>query len=142
MRVKPGDSLHPKIIQSPAAAAAAASVTAAYALAKPEILGFADKEDPNSKVILVDTSQQDISVEINSIREEKKALERSLVELTTESSALKTKIEEVNGSYAELSKVWFPELIVEFFGIRLDQQSYHLHGLVSGITFSARTTCF
>lgn len=38
MRLKPRDIPRPKIFQSPAAAAAAASVTAAYALAKSEKL--------------------------------------------------------------------------------------------------------
>ncbi|KAL7109292.1 hypothetical protein ACP275_06G166700 [Erythranthe tilingii] len=104
MRVKPRDSLHPKILQSPAAAAAAASVTAAFALANPETVDFADKEDSNSKVIPVDTYQQNLSAEINSIGEEKKALELSLSEFTAETSALRTKLEEANGNYAELSK--------------------------------------
>ncbi|KAL0452030.1 UNVERIFIED_CONTAM: Acyl-CoA-binding domain-containing protein 4 [Sesamum latifolium] len=44
MRVKPRDTLHPKILQSPAAAAAAASVTAAYALAKAESLDSPKKK--------------------------------------------------------------------------------------------------
>lgn len=114
MRVKPRDSLHPKILQSPAAAAAAASVTAAYALVKPETLDFTEKEDLNSKVIPVDTSQQDLSVEINSIREEKKALELSLTEFMAENSAIKNKIEETNGNYAELSKVWYQNKILNF----------------------------
>ncbi|KAH6763516.1 Galactose oxidase/kelch repeat superfamily protein, partial [Perilla frutescens var. hirtella] len=104
LRVKPRDSLHPKILQSPAAAAAAASVSAAYALARPELLDFSEKEDLNSKIIPVDTSQQDLLAEINSIKEEKKALELSIAEVTAENSGIKTKIEETNGNYAELSK--------------------------------------
>lgn len=111
MRVKPRDSSHPKILQSPAAAAAAASVTAAYALAKPDLLNFIEKEDFNSKIIPVDTSQKDLSAEINKIKEEKKALELSIAEITAENSAIKTKIEEMNGNYAELSKVWCQNLI-------------------------------
>ncbi|KAL6573472.1 hypothetical protein OROHE_001931 [Orobanche hederae] len=98
MRVKPRDSLHPKILQSPAAAAAAASVTAAYAL------DIAEKEYSNSKVIPMDTTRQNLSLQINSIREENKALESSLMEITTENSGTKAKIEEANGNYAELSK--------------------------------------
>lgn len=104
LRVKPRDSSHPKILQSPAAAAAAASVTAAYALAKPDLLNFIEKEDFNSKIIPVDTSQKDLSAEINPIKEEKKALELSIAEITAENSAIKTKIEEMNDNYAELSK--------------------------------------
>lgn len=111
MRVKPRDSSHPKILQSPAAAAAAASVTAAYALAKPELLNFGEREDSNSKVIPVDASRKDLSAEINSIKEEKKALELSLAETTANNSALKLKIEEINGSYAELSKVRCQNLV-------------------------------
>ncbi|XP_042015300.1 acyl-CoA-binding domain-containing protein 6-like [Salvia splendens] len=104
MRVKPRDYLQPKILQSPAAAAAAASVTTAYALAKPELSSFSEKEDSNSKIIPVDTSQKDISAEINSLKEEKKALELSLAEITADNSAIKTKIEEINENHAELSK--------------------------------------
>ncbi|KAL6504099.1 hypothetical protein OROGR_026022 [Orobanche gracilis] len=104
MRVKPRDSLHPKILQSPAAAAAAASVTAAYALAKSEPSDIARKEYSNSKVIPMDTTGQNLSLQINSIREENKALESSLMEITTENSGTKAKIEEANGNYAELSK--------------------------------------
>ncbi|KAK6137847.1 hypothetical protein DH2020_028402 [Rehmannia glutinosa] len=79
-------------------------VKAAYALAKSEMLEMTEKEDSNYKVIPVDTSHQDLSVQINSIREEKKALDLSLAEITTENSAIKAKIEETNGNYAELSK--------------------------------------
>ncbi|GER33182.1 kelch repeat-containing protein [Striga asiatica] len=104
MRVKPRDSLSPKLLQSPAAAAAAASVTAAYALVKSEPLDMTEKDDPNSKVIAIDTTQQNLSVQINSLTEDKKALELSLAEIKTENSAIKAKIEEVNGNYAELSK--------------------------------------
>ncbi|KAL0403611.1 UNVERIFIED_CONTAM: Acyl-CoA-binding domain-containing protein 4 [Sesamum radiatum] len=69
MRVKPRDSLHPKILQSPAAAAAAASVTAAYALAK------AARRKEGFGITIIRTI-----------------------------SALKTKIDEANGNYNELSK--------------------------------------
>ncbi|KAL3838265.1 hypothetical protein ACJIZ3_022856 [Penstemon smallii] len=104
MRLKPRDSLHPKILKSPAAAAAAASVTAAYALAKSEMLEFTEREDSNFKAIPVDTSHKDLSVDITSIREEKRALESSLLELTANNSALKTKIEETKSNHSELSK--------------------------------------
>ncbi|KAL3649977.1 hypothetical protein CASFOL_006380 [Castilleja foliolosa] len=105
MRVKPRDALNPKILQSPAAAAAAASVTAAYALAKSEQVDLTEKEDSNSKTVPVDSSrQQKISVQIDSIREENKALESSLIEITTGNSAIKAQIEEANQNHAELSK--------------------------------------
>lgn len=97
MKPKPTNSSHPKIFQSPAAAAAAASVTAAYALTKPGKLDFAETEDSNNKV--------DLSVEINAIREAKKVIESSLVDVRAETSALKAKLEETNTTYADLSKV-------------------------------------
>ena len=105
MRPKLKDNLLPKIFQSPAAAAAAASVTAAYALTKSEKLDLTEREDSNFKVIQVDHSQQDLSVEISSIREEKRLLELSHKEVRSENYSLKAKIEEINGTHAELSKV-------------------------------------
>ncbi|KZV33000.1 acyl-CoA-binding domain-containing protein 4 [Dorcoceras hygrometricum] len=104
MRPKPRDALQTKILQSPAAAAAAASVTAAYALAKAELLELTEREDSNDRVVPVDISQKDVSVEINIIREEKKKLESSIMEITTENSALKARIEETRGYYTDLSK--------------------------------------
>lgn len=104
MRPKPRDSLHPKILMSPAAAAAAASVSAAYALTRPEKLDLTASEDSNFKEFRNGTSQKDFSYEIGVIREEKKELESSLAEVTTENSALKAKIDEVNFTYADLSK--------------------------------------
>nr|GLL35009.1 acyl-CoA-binding domain-containing protein 4 [Ipomoea trifida] len=104
MRLKPRDSLHPKILMSPAAAAAAASVTAAYALTKPEVLDLTEREDSNFKEVQNDTTRKDLSAEINAIREEKKVLESSLAEVAAENSAVKAKIEEVNNTHADLSK--------------------------------------
>lgn len=105
MKPKPRDSLPPKVLQSPAAAAGAASVTAAYALSKPEKLDFTEREDSNLKVIQVDHSQQDLSSQISKIREEKRLLESLLEEVSSENSTLKDKIVEINGTHAELSKV-------------------------------------
>ncbi|KAA8534467.1 hypothetical protein F0562_031984 [Nyssa sinensis] len=65
MKPKPRDSLQPKIFQSPAAAAAAASVTAAYALTKSGMLDFTEAEDSNFKVVQNNSSQRDLLIEIN-----------------------------------------------------------------------------
>lgn len=97
MRPKPSDSAHSKIFQSPAAAAAAASVTAAYALTKSEKMIQPEPQDLNFKV--------DLSVEISAVKEDKKLLESSLLEIQTENSALQAKLGETNSTYAELSKV-------------------------------------
>lgn len=99
MRPKPSDSAHAKIFQSPVAAAAAASVTAAYALTKSEKLILPEPQDSNFKV--------DLSVEINAVKEDKKLLESSLLEIQAENSAVQAKLVETNSTYVELSKVCF-----------------------------------
>lgn len=96
MKPKPSDSSHAKIFQSPAAAAAAASVTAAYALTKSEKLVFTEKQGSNLN--------GDLSVEINAVKENKKLLEFSLAEIQAENSALQAKLDENNTIYIELSK--------------------------------------
>lgn len=106
MRLKPRDSLRPKIFQSPAAAAAAASVTAAYALAKSDKLDFSNI-NLNPRVIESNPSEQDLTIEIDAIKEDKKVLELSLAEVRAENSRLREKIDEVNSTHAELSKVCF-----------------------------------
>ncbi|XP_048231831.1 acyl-CoA-binding domain-containing protein 4 [Ricinus communis] len=103
MRLKPRDMLRPKIFQSPAAAAAAASVTAAYALAKSEKLDFSNI-NLNSREVESHPSEQDITSEIDAIKEDKKVLEMSLAEVRAENSRLREKIDEVNSTHAELSK--------------------------------------
>lgn len=90
------DLSQPKILQSPAAAAAAASVTAAFALSK------AEKLESNSNGVV---SKNDINIEIEAVKEEKNVLELSLTEVRAENSKLKGAIEEVNGTHAELGKV-------------------------------------
>lgn len=106
MRLKPRDSLRPKIFQSPAAAAAAASVTAAYALAKSDKLDFSNI-NLNPRVIESNPSEQDLTIEIDAIKEDNKVLELSLAEVRAENSRLREKIDEVNSTHAELSKVCF-----------------------------------
>lgn len=104
MRLKPRDMLRPKIFQSPAAAAAAASVTAAYALAKSEKLDFSDIS-LNANGVENNPSEQDVAIEMDAIKEEKNELELSLAEVRAENSRLREKIDEVHNTHAELSKV-------------------------------------
>ncbi|KAI4382682.1 hypothetical protein MLD38_008618 [Melastoma candidum] len=89
MKPKPRDSVRPKILQSPAAAAAAASVTAAFALTnmeKPDVGGIENL------------------AEIDAVREEKRVIELSLKDVKDEVASLREKVDEVNGAHAELSK--------------------------------------
>lgn len=101
MRPKPIDTSRPKIFQSPAAAAAAASVTAAYALTKSDKFDF---NQSTFNVVEDKSSQHDLTIEIDAIKEEKKVLELSLEEARGENSTIRGKIEETNSTFTELSK--------------------------------------
>ncbi|KAK7343942.1 hypothetical protein VNO77_13080 [Canavalia gladiata] len=104
MRPKAKDTLRPKIFQSPAAAAAAASVTSAYALSKSEKLDFIPLDDINSKSSVNGHPQDDVTDKIKAIKEEKRLLELSIAEVRAENSKLGGEIEEVNNTHAELTK--------------------------------------
>lgn len=104
MRPKAKNSSGPKIFQSPAAAAAAASVTAAYALTKSEKLDFKQLDDIDVKPTVND-HPIDVSVDIESFKKEKQVVELSLAEVKAENSKLRRDIDEVNSTHAELSKV-------------------------------------
>lgn len=111
MRPKPRDSSHPKIFQSPAAAAAAASVTAAYALTKAENLDFKQLNDMNVKPT-ENGRPRDVTVKVESFEKEKQVLESSLAEVKAENSKLRGEIDEVNNTHAELSKVCNTRLVL------------------------------
>lgn len=104
MRLKPRDIPRPKIFQSPAAAAAAASVTAAYALAKSEKLDIPKTLSSKFAGIGNDLSEKDVRTDIDAIKEDKRVLELSLTEVRTENSRFREKIDEVNSTHSELSK--------------------------------------
>lgn len=107
MRLKPRDIPRPKIFQSPAAAAAAASVTAAYALAKSEKLDIPKTLSSKFAGIGNNLSEKDVRTDIDAIKEDKRVLELSLAEVRTENSRFREKIDEVNSTHSELSKVCF-----------------------------------
>ncbi|CAL5209047.1 unnamed protein product [Lathyrus oleraceus] len=104
MRPKAKNTLRPKIFQSPAAAAAAASVTSAYALSKSEKLDFTQLDVTNPKSSVNGHHQDDISVKIEAIKEEKRLLELSIAEVRAGNSKLGGEIHEVNSTHAELTK--------------------------------------
>jgi hypothetical protein len=105
MRPKEKDTLRPKIFQSPAAAAAAASVSSAYALSKSEKLDFMQLDDINPKSSVNGHHHDDAAVKIEAIKEEKRLLELSIAEVRAENSKLGGEIHEVNSTHAELTKV-------------------------------------
>ncbi|XP_062156918.1 acyl-CoA-binding domain-containing protein 4 [Alnus glutinosa] len=104
MKPKPSGSSLPKIFQSPAAAAAAASVTAAYAITKAENFYFPKAEDSSSKGTGNILSEQGVRNDIEAIREEKKVSELSLAEVRAENTRIRGQIDEKNGTHSELSK--------------------------------------
>ncbi|KHN00947.1 Acyl-CoA-binding domain-containing protein 4 [Glycine soja] len=98
------DTMRPKIFQSPAAAAAAASVTSAYALSKSEKLDFMQLDDINSKLSVNGHHKDDVVDKVEAIKEEKRLLELSIAEVRAENSKLGGEIEEINNTHAELTK--------------------------------------
>ena len=144
MRPKPRDTLRPKIFQSPAAAAAAASVTSAYALSKSEKLDFVQLDDINSKPPVNGHPLDDVTVKIHAIKEEKRLLELSIAEVRAENSKLGGEIDEVNNVHAELSKVGVTIFMWGYPIIYYVTVVYKLHiieYIFSGTPVSPGTTC-
>ncbi|XP_023635795.1 acyl-CoA-binding domain-containing protein 6 [Capsella rubella] len=104
MRLKARESSHPKIFKSPAAAAAAASVTAAYAIAKSDKSDYPPPANPTLNGIGTSIPESDIRNRIDAIKEEKRTLESSVAETQVENVKLREKIDEVNSSHTELSQ--------------------------------------
>ncbi|KAF9676617.1 hypothetical protein SADUNF_Sadunf08G0021200 [Salix dunnii] len=96
MRIKPTDASRQLLLVTEKSLAAA-SVTAAYALAKSEKFEFPNL-NLNSNGTGKNSTEQDL------LKEEKNVLELSLTEVRAENSRLTEKIDEVNGTHAELSK--------------------------------------
>lgn len=106
MRLSSRDSLQPKIYKSPAAAAAAASVTAAYALSKSENSHLSATSVSNFISPAINGYQSDIAAKIATYRKEKNELELLLSGARVENSTLRGKLDEISGTYTELSKVY------------------------------------
>ncbi|XP_010935816.1 acyl-CoA-binding domain-containing protein 4 [Elaeis guineensis] len=106
LKHKPRDSIRPRLLQSPAAAAAAASVTAAYAV----ITATDDKNiytttiKSNIKGAQAERSPEVVAVDTHAISAEKKMLESRLVEVRDENSRLQASLDEMNNSHTELLK--------------------------------------
>ncbi|OAY81116.1 Acyl-CoA-binding domain-containing protein 4 [Ananas comosus] len=106
MKPKPRDTLRPRLLQSPAAAAAAASVTAAYAV-------ISANDEKSIDINTVDDSDikgvqpngaQEFAIKVDELTTEKNNLESRLTEVREENSRLKTNLDAVNNSYSELGK--------------------------------------
>lgn len=95
MRPKMKDSAPRKIYQSPAAAAAAASVSAAYSIGSGK---------PVNGLVKAECPKLDGISNSNETKEAKRLLESSLAEAREENSILQGKIDDLNGTHTELSK--------------------------------------
>lgn len=104
MRPKLRNPADPKIYQSPAAAAAAASVSAAYSIGSGKPSDTTKIADANGGVFKAKHPFQSSAVDSMAMQEEKRALETSLAEVRQEVSTLRAKVDDANSSHVELSK--------------------------------------
>ena len=118
MKPKPRNFVQPRLLQSPAAAAAAASVTAAYAVVTAtdeKTKDIVATDDLDVKRVEPGSSSKQIVAEIDALNGEKGELESRLAEICAENSKLKDKLDMVKLSYGELTKV---KLIFPFVSLR------------------------
>jgi predicted RNase H-like nuclease (RuvC/YqgF family) len=112
MKPKQKDMVRPRLLQSPAAAAAAASVTAAFAIAAASDKKTAHvnaTEDPDTKNVQSESHfVKETASEVNRLREEKTNLESKLAEIKAENSRLMDKLDYSRNSHSDLMKVGFP----------------------------------
>lgn len=107
LKLKARNLVQPRLLQSPAAAAAAASVTAAYALITAtdektrDIVATDDFAIKNAQPA---SSSKKFVAEIDVVNGEKDKLESRLAEVRDENSKLKDKLDLANQSYGELAK--------------------------------------
>ncbi|KAL8159903.1 hypothetical protein V2J09_001440 [Rumex salicifolius] len=104
MRPKHKNPSRPKIYQSPAAAAAAASVSAAYMIGTGNHSEMIKQGDSQTEEIETKYPQENPTSNIAEFKQEKKLLDSSVAELVEANSTLRGKIDEINSNHAELSK--------------------------------------
>uniref|UniRef100_A0A0E0GF22 Acyl-CoA-binding domain-containing protein n=1 Tax=Oryza nivara TaxID=4536 RepID=A0A0E0GF22_ORYNI len=105
MKLKPRNLVQPRLLQSPAAAAAAASVTAAYAVITDEkTRDIVATDDLDVKRVQPSGSSKQITTELDALNGEKGKLESRLAEVRDENSKLKDRLDMVKLSHGELTK--------------------------------------
>lgn len=108
LKVKSRKLVQPRLLQSPAAAAAAASVTAAYAVitaTDEKTRDIVSMDDLDIKRAQPANSSKKFVAEIDALNVEKCNLESRLAEVRDENSKLKDKLDLANLSHSELAKV-------------------------------------
>uniref|UniRef100_A0A0E0NN11 Acyl-CoA-binding domain-containing protein n=1 Tax=Oryza rufipogon TaxID=4529 RepID=A0A0E0NN11_ORYRU len=94
MKLKPRNLVQPRLLQSPAAAAAAASVTAAYAVITDEkTRDIVATDDLDVKRVQPSGSSKQITTELDALNGEKGKLESRLAEVRDENSKLKDRLD-------------------------------------------------
>ncbi|CAL4967722.1 unnamed protein product [Urochloa decumbens] len=107
LKLKARNLVQPRLLQSPAAAAAAASVTAAYAVitaTDEKTRDIVATDDFDIKKAQPASSSKKFVAEIDAVNGEKDKLESRLAEVRDENSKLKDKLDLANLSYGELAK--------------------------------------
>ncbi|OAY67052.1 Acyl-CoA-binding domain-containing protein 4 [Ananas comosus] len=105
MKPKPINSLQPRLLQSPAAAAVSASVTAAYAVntAAEKSIEIKHPDESNMRGVQFEKTLN-IEIKIDALNAEKKILVSRIEDARDEKLRLKYNLEEMNNSYDELVK--------------------------------------
>lgn len=106
MKPKPINSLQPRLLQSPAAAAVSASVTAAYAVntAADKSIEIKHPDESNMRGVQFEKTLN-IEIKIDALNAEKKILVSRIEDARDEKLRLKYNLEEMNNSNDELVKV-------------------------------------
>ncbi|XP_042448561.1 acyl-CoA-binding domain-containing protein 4-like [Zingiber officinale] len=107
LKIKPKEPLQPRLLQSPAAAAAAASVTAAYAIitaTDEKNIAMRNSVNPDVKSNEIENVQKLSAIDTDTLKAENKLLESRIMQARDENSRLQTKIDEMNITHTELLK--------------------------------------
>lgn len=104
LKPKATDSIQPRLFQSPAAAAAAASVTAAYALTtiSEKNNDPVNAEGANLNLTQARSPPKVVAIDTDKLTSEKRFLESKVEEVTNENSSLKDSLDEMNNSHGLL----------------------------------------
>lgn len=99
LKPKARNSVQPRLFQSPAAAAAAASVTAAYALTTITEKNKDHVVAAGANVMLPKVKNSKVIIDTDKLTLENKFLKSRLEEVTNENSRLKDSLDETNNSH-------------------------------------------
>lgn len=135
--------MRPRLLQSPAAAAAAASVTAAYAIVTAtdeKNIAMRNSVNPDVKNNEIETVQKLSAIDTDTLKAEKKLLESSIMQARDENSRLQTKIDEMNITHTELLKVKFQLEFSKLYWYSCSSKFLLFSSFSQGTSISAKST--